>query len=79
MGPLCPDWPDYSKKSYLTNEKELEHSEDDPWGFVGTIRRPGHFPGCYFAQVLRREKATRPHVGSKVEPAVHTEFYPARG
>ena len=36
------------KKAYLTNEKELEHSENGPWDFVGTIRRPGHFPGCYF-------------------------------
>ena len=45
---LGPDWLDYSKKSYLTNEKELEHSENGPWDFVGTIRRPGHFPGCYF-------------------------------
>ena len=36
------------KKSYLTNEKELKHSENGPWDFVGTIRRPGHFPGCYF-------------------------------
>ena len=38
------------KKSYLTNEKELEleHSENGPWDFLGTTRRPGKFPGCYF-------------------------------
>jgi hypothetical protein len=38
---LGPGWLDYY-------EKELKHSENGPWEFVGTIRRPGHFPGCYF-------------------------------
>jgi hypothetical protein len=57
------------KKSYLTNEKELGRSEDGPWDFVGTIRRPGHFPGCYFRS-FGAKKLLVPHVGSKVEPAV---------
>jgi hypothetical protein len=29
-------------------KKELGHSENGPWDFVGTIRRPGQFSGCYF-------------------------------
>ena len=48
MGPLCPDWPDYSKNHISRTKKELGHSENGPWDFVGTTRRPGHFPGCHF-------------------------------
>ena len=36
------------KKAYLKNEKELENSENGPWGFVGRLKRPGHFTGGYF-------------------------------
>jgi hypothetical protein len=57
------------KKSYLTNEKELEHSENGPLGLCGNDKAPWPLSWVLF-QVLRREKATRPHVGSKVEPAV---------
>jgi hypothetical protein len=58
------------KKEYLTNEKELENSENGHWDFVGNDKAPWPLSWVLF-QVLRREKATRPHVGSKAEPAVH--------
>jgi hypothetical protein len=38
---LDPDWPDYSKKSYLKNEKELGHSENGFWRLVVAIYTPG--------------------------------------
>jgi hypothetical protein len=57
------------QKPYLTNEKELEHSESGPLGLCGGDKAPWPLSWVLF-QVLRREKSTRPHVGSKVEPAV---------
>jgi hypothetical protein len=76
MCPLMPWLARLFKKLYLTNGKELGHSENGPWDFVGTIRRPGHFPGCYFRS-FGAKKLLVPHVGSKAKPAVTTPIVSA--
>jgi hypothetical protein len=69
---LGPDWLDYSKNHISRTKKELEHSENGPWGFVGTTRRPGHFPGCYFRS-FGAKKLLVPMWGLKRNPLYNRE------
>jgi hypothetical protein len=52
---LGPDWPDYSKKSYLKNEKELGHSENGCWRLVVAIYTPG--PSIFFTLAILNGKS----------------------
>jgi hypothetical protein len=71
MCPLMPRLARLFKRSYHTNEKELGHPENDPWDFVETIRRPGHFPGCYFRS-FGAKKLLVPMWGLKWSPLYNT-------